>query len=225
MCCVFCVGIVCATASIVKSFNDEYGAEELAKVYALQYEDALQKYTGLVPSSVSSDDSVTTKPDVNASVPDNDAIGGTDKEVTEPSADGTTKSNMSDATTEGLIPSTTAKPSVSINPPSSNGGNGSSEGSSSIGELSDKSDAKDEAKDTPESGTLPSYAEYCVKDSNGHWIYIVKRGDSLSRISGKVGFSVQELADYNHIENVNLIYTNQTIRLPCVAGCDCSFCE
>lgn len=140
--------------------------------------------------------------------------------------DGTTKPNTSEETTEGSAPSSTTEPSNSINPPSLTGGNGSSAGSSHVGELPDnQSGDKDEAKDTPESGTLPNYTEYCVKDANGHWVYVVKRGDTLSRISGKVGFSVQELAEYNHIENVNLIYTNQSIRLPCAAGCDCSFCE
>lgn len=72
----------------------------------------------------------------------------------------------------------------------------------------------DETEEQPESGTLISLVDVCVRDSDGHWVYIVKANDTLSYISGLVGFSVQELADFNNIENVNLIYGDQVIRLP-----------
>lgn len=57
-------------------------------------------------------------------------------------------------------------------------------------------------------------AKYVVIDVDGTLVYLVKKGDTLSKISGLVGYSVQELAEYNHIQNVNLIYVDQAIRIP-----------
>lgn len=57
-------------------------------------------------------------------------------------------------------------------------------------------------------------ADYVTIDVDGNMVYLVKRGDTLTKISKLTGYSVQELAEYNHIENVNLIYTNQSIRIP-----------
>ena len=45
-------------------------------------------------------------------------------------------------------------------------------------------------------------------------VYVVKRGDTLTRVSRLTGYSVQELAEYNQIENVDLIYVDQVIRIP-----------
>lgn len=258
VCCVFCVGIVLATISIIGSFEVHDDAENLAKVYALQYEDALQKYAGYAtntpattpsddtdkpapPTSDTSDTPSTDAPDTDdgsgsetpdTEIPDTEEPGDdTDKPVDppvteDPSTDtdkpsgGDAQLDPSDKTDDGQTPS--ENPSGGSDTPPSTGGNGSSDDSPSGGELPGvKPGDSDEAKDPPESGTLPFYTEYCKRDPSGHWVYIVKRGDTLSRISGMLGFSVQELAEYNHIKNVNLIYTNQAIRLPCAAGCNC----
>lgn len=56
--------------------------------------------------------------------------------------------------------------------------------------------------------------EYVVVDIDGSMVYLVEKGDTLSEVSGKVGYSVQELAEHNLIKNVNLIYEGQTIRIP-----------
>lgn len=45
-------------------------------------------------------------------------------------------------------------------------------------------------------------------------VYIVAWGDTLTEISNEVGFSVDFLAAYNHIENPNLIYTSESLRYP-----------
>ena len=45
-------------------------------------------------------------------------------------------------------------------------------------------------------------------------VYIVRPGDTLSKISGKTFYSVDELAEYNHIENVNMLYCDESIRIP-----------
>lgn len=49
---------------------------------------------------------------------------------------------------------------------------------------------------------------------NGDIIYKIQKGDTLSYISSVFGYSVDELAEYNQIKNVNLIYSNSSIRIP-----------
>ena len=51
--------------------------------------------------------------------------------------------------------------------------------------------------------------------------YIVKSGDTLSAIAAKYNTTVSELVNLNGIENANLIYVGQSIKLPRVeAGSD-----
>lgn len=70
--------------------------------------------------------------------------------------------------------------------------------------------------DDSEAVTYPYYigTEFVVVDPDGNMMYIVKKGDTLSAVSGIVGYSVDELAEYNHIKNVNLIYIDESIRIP-----------
>lgn len=70
--------------------------------------------------------------------------------------------------------------------------------------------------DDSEAVTYPYYigAEFVVVDPDGNMVYIVKKGDTLSAVSGIVGYSVDELAEYNHIKNVNLIYIDESLRIP-----------
>jgi len=49
-------------------------------------------------------------------------------------------------------------------------------------------------------------------------IYVVKRGDTLSRIARKFGVSVRTLMKVNHIRNPNLIYAGQRLRIPVSAS-------
>lgn len=44
--------------------------------------------------------------------------------------------------------------------------------------------------------------------------YVVKKGDTLSKISNKYGVTVKQLATANNISNVNLIYPNQVLIIP-----------
>ena len=50
--------------------------------------------------------------------------------------------------------------------------------------------------------------------TSGETIYIVKRGDTLSRIAQKFGTTVNAIAKMNGIKNVNLIYTGQRLIIP-----------
>jgi LysM repeat protein len=49
---------------------------------------------------------------------------------------------------------------------------------------------------------------------SGETIHVVQPGDNLFRIGLRYGFTAQELAAYNGIPNVNLIYVGQEIRIP-----------
>lgn len=70
--------------------------------------------------------------------------------------------------------------------------------------------------DDSEAVTYPYHigTEFVVVDPDGNMVYIVKKGDTLSAVSGIVGYSVDELAEYNHIKNVNLIYIDESLRIP-----------
>ena len=43
--------------------------------------------------------------------------------------------------------------------------------------------------------------------------YTVKRGDTLGRIAQRYGTTVQQIAQLNGIQNVNLIYPGQVLRI------------
>lgn len=48
--------------------------------------------------------------------------------------------------------------------------------------------------------------------TNGH--YIVQRGDTLASIAASFGVNLFDLAEANHILNLNVIYVGQALRLP-----------
>ena len=70
--------------------------------------------------------------------------------------------------------------------------------------------------DDSEAVTYPYYigTEFVVVDPEGNMVYVVKKGDTLSAVSRMVGYSVDELAEYNHIKNVNLTYVDESMRIP-----------
>jgi LysM repeat protein len=44
--------------------------------------------------------------------------------------------------------------------------------------------------------------------------YVVKAGDTLTAIALKFGSSVKAIADFNHIQDPNLIYVGQVLKIP-----------
>ena len=46
------------------------------------------------------------------------------------------------------------------------------------------------------------------------WVYTIQEGDTLTRLSAAFGFSVDELANFNKIRDVNLIYADSSLRIP-----------
>ena len=79
-----------------------------------------------------------------------------------------------------------------------------------------KTSDTDVSADDSEAVTYPYYigTEFVVVDPEGNMVYVVKKGDTLSAVSRMVGYSVDELAEYNHIKNVNLIYVDESLRIP-----------
>ncbi len=51
-------------------------------------------------------------------------------------------------------------------------------------------------------------------DENGNRYYHIVWGDTLCKISSDIHYSVDEIAEYNHIRNVNLIYAESDLRIP-----------
>lgn len=73
-------------------------------------------------------------------------------------------------------------------------------------------DKKTESLDSLEAAGVDT--SHVVKDSDGTLVYMIQPGDILTKISAAFGYSVDELANYNQIRNVNLIYANSALRIP-----------
>lgn len=57
-------------------------------------------------------------------------------------------------------------------------------------------------------------ASLVQRDVDGTYVYIIQSGDTLSRLSAVFGYSVDEIANFNQIRNVNLIYDGSALRIP-----------
>jgi LysM repeat protein len=55
---------------------------------------------------------------------------------------------------------------------------------------------------------------HIVEKADGTMVYMIQPGDTLTSISATLGYSVDELANFNQIRNVNLIYANSALRVP-----------
>lgn len=55
---------------------------------------------------------------------------------------------------------------------------------------------------------------YIKQDADGTYVYLIQPGDTLSRLSAVFGYSVDALANFNEIRNVNLIYDGSALRIP-----------
>lgn len=56
--------------------------------------------------------------------------------------------------------------------------------------------------------------ENVVLTEDGRTIYHIQKGDTLSSISSITGVSVNELAEFNHIYNVNMIFADSSLQIP-----------
>lgn len=57
-------------------------------------------------------------------------------------------------------------------------------------------------------------ASLVQKDADGAYVYIIQEGDTLSELSAVFGYSVDEIANFNQVRNVNLIYDGSALRIP-----------
>ena len=136
-----------------------------------------------------------TKPTVQASDADGKepqaSDGGGEQPTVKPTPESTNESHSANGATSDVAPS---EDSPGKNP------------SPVPGETSNEQAAHDEGSDEKSDAPL--------KPSASDKIIIVTDTDTLSGISEREGVSVQHLAEINHIENVDLIYTGQSLRIP-----------
>lgn len=57
-------------------------------------------------------------------------------------------------------------------------------------------------------------SELLMKQDDGTLAYLIRPGDTLCYISQLFGYSVPEIAEFNHVPNVNLIYADSIMRVP-----------
>jgi polysaccharide deacetylase family sporulation protein PdaB len=87
-----------------------------------------------------------------------------------------------------------------------------SEGKKNKNELVNNDDQKIKAdqKNTDKKGITYNITD--IKGQNDH--YIVKSGDTLTKISRMFGVTIQQIVSANNIKNPNLIYANQVLTIP-----------
>ena len=80
---------------------------------------------------------------------------------------------------------------------------------------SDSSKSLESTSVEPETNT--SWADgmdWLTQLDNGDYAYTVKSGDCLDKICNRAGFTLNEVVDYNNIDNPNVIHVGQQIVFP-----------
>lgn len=73
---------------------------------------------------------------------------------------------------------------------------------------------KEQTNDDVNSSTVENNDDCVSVSEDGDIIYSIQKGDTLCEISDKFGYSVDEIAEYNQIRNVDLIYADSSLRIP-----------
>lgn len=68
------------------------------------------------------------------------------------------------------------------------------------------------SKDSLEAAGVDASRVYLNDD--GVYVYRIERGDTLTSLSAAFEYSVDALADYNDIDDVNRIYAESSLRIP-----------
>ena len=68
---------------------------------------------------------------------------------------------------------------------------------------------------TGQSLIVPVLESNEINDTS-HRLYIVKRGNTLRQISLQYAFSLESIVTLNNIENPNLIYVGEILRIPTI---------
>ena len=71
-----------------------------------------------------------------------------------------------------------------------------------------------ETQTTTDEDTTADTDEPATDSTGAEQTYVVKAGDNLYRIGLQFGFTVDELAEYNNLTNVNSLEVGQTIKIP-----------
>lgn len=136
-----------------------------------------------------------------------------------PGGAGSTTTSPGGSTTSAPGTSST-NPSGTSSPGSSNSGGNNSSSSSSSGSNGSGGSTATSPSTTPDRGSDPGKnggkAGSHPSGFPGAWtdtVYVVQPGDTLASVSRKFGISVDMLAKYNQIKNVNLIYANSALRV------------
>jgi LysM repeat protein len=80
--------------------------------------------------------------------------------------------------------------------------------------LADWFGLKKKAAPKPQPETKPDVKPETKPSNDDYEVYVVKSGDSLSKIAAKYDTTWQELAEYNNLDNPNKIYVGQEIKIP-----------
>lgn len=80
--------------------------------------------------------------------------------------------------------------------------------------IGDCSSVANSMKNTANQIAREEAAKKAEEARNSASSYTVRSGDTLSGIALKYGTTVQKLADYNNIRNVNVISVGQVIKIP-----------
>ena len=73
---------------------------------------------------------------------------------------------------------------------------------------------QDNSSDNSSSAASASSSSSSSSSAPAYITYTVQSGDTLSKIAGKYGLSVQKIADYNHLNNVNSLRVGQKLKIP-----------
>ena len=79
-------------------------------------------------------------------------------------------------------------------------------------QTTDDTEVKPDEPSNPDNTELKPSSDSTTSD--GDIVYTIQPGDTLTKISGMTGYSVDFLAEYNHIEDKNLIYAYASLRYP-----------
>lgn len=126
------------------------------------------------------------------------------------SSDNKTEEQLTESTTEQSDNKTEEQSTESSDNKTEDEGSTNNDISSELGNNDTQKPSNGNSSMTDEEREILSSGKYLDTDK----VYIVVRGDTLTEISNEVGFSVDFLAAYNHIENPNLIYASESLRYP-----------
>lgn len=80
---------------------------------------------------------------------------------------------------------------------------------------SDSSESLESTLMEPETNTSwASGMDWLTQQDDGDYVYVVQKGDCLNDICSRIGFALNEVVAYNHIDNPNIIHVGERIVFP-----------